>query len=239
LLVTAGLAAVPPVQAAARACTPARVPADVLDLSAWSVTLPRPASPVTVKQPDLATYTEAPDFVTRGCAVQLLAPVTAGTTPNSRYPRAELREMAPDGRRKAAWSSGSGRHELDVDLAFTRLPAGKPHVVGAQVHDAGDDVATLRLEGTKLWITHRDDSHAALVTAGYRLGTRVRMTFVVADDVVRATVDGRPVAAFPDAFDGGYFKAGAYTQANCTNSAPCDPSNAGAVLLYGLRVQHS
>ena len=90
-----------------------------------------------------------------------------------------------------------GRHELDVDLAFTRLPAGKPQVVGAQVHDGSDDIVTLRLEGSKLWISHRNHSHEVLVTDAYRLGTRLHLTFVVQQDEVAAVVDGRLVADHP------------------------------------------
>jgi hypothetical protein len=214
-------------------------PADAVDLRNWSLTLPAPHSPVTVKQPQLATYSAEPFFAVRGCAIQFQTPVNSATTPNSRYPRSELREMTDGGRRKPAWSSSAGRHELDVDLAFTRLPAGKPHVVGAQVHDGSDDIVTLRLEGSKLWITHRNHSHQTLVTDAYRLGTRLRLAFVVQQNMVAAFVDGRLVATIDDTFDGGYFKTGAYVQANCSNSLPCSATNAGAVLVHALAVKHS
>lgn len=225
-----------PTPAPARTCLR---PADVVDLTRWSVTLPAAGAPVTVKQPALATTSVPPYFDTLGCAVRFDAPVTSATTPNSKYPRSELREMTADGRDKAAWSSDTGRHQLDAELAFTRLPAGKPHLVGAQVHDAGDDVTTLRLEGSKLWISEGDHSHGFLVTDAYRLGTRVKLRFVVEHDVVSAYVDGRQVGSFEASFDGGYFKTGAYVQANCSNSAPCDASNGGTVLLYALKVTHT
>src|SRR5689334_10118100 len=166
----------------ARATPPKRTctrPADVVDLTEWAVTLPAAGAPVAVAQPQLARYSSAAFFTARGCTVLLQAPVDAATTPNSKYPRSELREMTDGGRRKAAWSSSVGRHELDVDLAFTRLPAGKPHVVGAQVHDGSDDVTTLRLEGSKLWISDGDHSHGRLVTNDYRLGARIKLRFVV------------------------------------------------------------
>jgi len=35
-----------------------------------------------------------------------------------------------------------------------------------------------------------------------------------------------------------YFKTGAYTQANCEKSDPCDESNYGEVVLYELNVEH-
>jgi hypothetical protein len=214
-------------------------PADVVDLTNWSVTLPAAGAPLTIKQPRLAGYAGGSWFAARGCAIQFAAPVTSATTPNSRYPRSELREMTNGGRAKAAWSSSVGRHELDVDLAFTRLPAVKPQVVGAQVHDATDDVITLRLDGSKLWIAHRDVARTALVTDHYRLGTRLPVRFVVQHDVVRAYVDDRLVAGFKESFTGGYFKTGAYVQANCSNSSPCAATNAGAVQLFQLRTIHS
>jgi hypothetical protein len=60
--------------------------------------------------------------------------------------------------------------------------------------------------------------------------------------------DGRQPGAYyngvlqttiPVSFPTGYFKAGGYTLANCTNSAPCDTSNYGEVVIYGLSVTHS
>ena len=107
------------------------------------------------------------------------------------------------------------------------------------MHDADDDIVTLRLEGSKLWITHRNHSHEVLVTDSYRLGTRLRLKLVVQHDEVAAYVDGRLVATVTDAFEGGYFKTGAYVQANCSNSLPCSATNAGAVLVHALAVKHS
>ncbi len=38
---------------------------------------------------------------------------------------------------------------------------------------------------------------------------------------------------------GGSIKAGAYTQANCGNSDPCDDSNYGEVVIHDITVTHS
>ncbi|SCL17366.1 polysaccharide lyase family 7 protein [Micromonospora inyonensis] len=219
------------------------VPADVLDLTNWKITLPIGASesPTEIKQPTLDSYQISPWFVTAdSCrAVQFRAPVNGVTTSGSSYPRSELREMTSNGTANAAWSSTSGTHTLTVDLAFTRLPATKPHVVGAQIHDGSDDVTVFRLEGTNLYVTNGDTTHHKLVTSGYQLGTRIQVKFVVGGGQVRAYYNGVLQTTLSRSFSGAYFKAGAYTQANCTNSSPCSSDNYGQTLIYGLSVTHS
>jgi hypothetical protein len=122
--------------------------------------------------------------------------------------------------------------------AITHLPNTKRQVVAGQIHDADDDVSVFRLEGSHLYITRGDDSHYKLVTAGYRLGTRFRAGFVVSKGLVRAYYNGVLQATIPTRFSGGYFKAGAYTQANCDKSGPCEASNYGEVVIYRLTVTH-
>jgi hypothetical protein len=136
----------------------------------------------------------------------------------------------------AAWSSISGTHTMTVTEAFTRLPEGNPQVVGGQIHDADEDLAVFRLEGTNLYVTNGDDPHYQLVTSNYVLGTPFEGKFVVGGGVIRAYVDGRLVATINKVFSGAYFKAGAYTQANCGDASPCDRGNLGEVLIYALKV---
>ena len=62
------------------------------------------------------------------------------------------------------------------------------------------------------------------------------MKFVVSDGEIRAFYNDRLIDTIPATFTGGYFKAGAYTQANCTNS--CDTGNYGQVVIYKLDVSH-
>ncbi|WP_428962162.1 polysaccharide lyase family 7 protein [Micromonospora fluostatini] len=219
------------------------VPADVLNLTNWKVTLPTGSSgsPTEIKQPALDSYQVSPYFVTTdSCkAVQFRAPVNGVTTSGSSYPRSELREMANNGTSNASWSSTSGTHTLVVDEAFTALPSTKPHVVGAQIHDADDDVTVFRLEGTSLYITNDNDTHYKLVTSNYQLGTRFQAKFVVSGGQIKAYYNGVLQTTITKSFSGGYFKAGGYTQANCSNSSPCSSSNYGEVKIYGLTVTHS
>jgi hypothetical protein len=161
------------------------------------------------------------------------------TTSGSAYPRAELREMTGNGTKNAAWSSTSGTHTLTVKEAFVKLPAGKPHLVGAQIHGGDDDVTVFRLEGTKLYLTNGDDPHYKLVTADYVLGTPFEAKFVVSGGQIKAYYNGVLQSTLKKSLSGAYFKAGAYTQANCEKSSPCSGSNYGEVHIFDLRVQHS
>lgn len=224
---------------------PCRTPARVLDLRNWKITLPvddpdrEGVQPLEITQPRLNDYAHDPWFVVgeNGEGVRFRAPVNGVTTQNSKNPRSELREMNGSG--LASWSATSGKHTMVIDQAITELPKQRPYVVAGQIHDSEDDVAVFRLEGTKLWLTNGDTTHHRLITDNYVLGTRFQAKFEVSDGEVRAFYDGRLVDTIPADFTGGYFKAGAYTQANCGNSKPCDDSNFGQVTIHRITVTHS
>lgn len=231
-------AEVPPPVAAVGSC---EYPAEVLDLENWYIGLPvgEDEEPTNVEQPELATYSIDPWFTaTPDCAaVRFRAAVNGVTTSGSDYPRSELREMTDSGTTKADWSSTSGTHTMVIEQAITALPEDKPHVVAGQIHDGSDDVSVFRLEGSKLYITDGDDKHE-LVTDDYVLGTRFQAKFVVEDGEIKAYYNGVLRATIPKSFSGGYFKAGAYTQANCEKSSPCGDDNYGEVEIYELSVTH-
>ena len=195
-----------------------------------------------INQPELATYAAPPYFqVTKTCdSVAFRAPVNGITTSGSKYPRSELREMSPDGSETAEWSSSVGAHTFVVNEAFTALPQGKPNLVGVQIHDEDDDVSTFRLEGTSLYITEGDDTHHKLVTNSYVLGTRYEAKYIVSNDVIQAFYNGQLQTTITKKFDKAYFKAGAYTQANCTDyTVQCNGSTYGETTVYSVHVEHS
>ncbi|GGP55190.1 polysaccharide lyase family 7 protein [Saccharothrix coeruleofusca] len=218
-----------------------RYPADVLDLTNWYIGLPigEEEDPTNVEQPELATFSIDPWFrTTPECdGVRFRAAVNGVTTSGSSNPRSELREM--NGSSKAAWSSTSGTHTMVIEQAITALPQDKPHVVAGQIHGGSDDLAVFRLEGTKLYVTNDDDTHHKLVIDDYVLGTKFQAKFVVSDKKIKAYYNGVLQTTISRSFSGAYFKAGAYTQANCSNSSPCDEGNYGEVEIYDLKVTHN
>ncbi|HZE37256.1 MAG TPA: polysaccharide lyase family 7 protein [Stackebrandtia sp.] len=219
-------------------------PSEILDLANWYLTLPTgdEGHPDTVEQPDLDGFTADPYFTANAdCdAVQFQAPVNGVTTENSKYPRSELREM--DGSDEASWSSSEGTHTLVVEEAFTHLPEpgddDRDIVVGAQIHGSDDDVTVFRLEGDQLWSTDEDEPHGTLLDEHYTLGTKFEAKFVVEDGKTHVFYNGEEKATLSKDYDGAYFKTGAYTQANCDNSDPCDESNFGQVEIYSAKVTH-
>jgi len=218
-------------------------PSDILDLTGWKLTLPtgEDEDPTEITQPELATFSARPWFqVDAACdAVRFRAAVNGVTTGGSSYPRAELREMTDDGEDEAAWSTTDGTHTLVVTEAFTALPEDRPYLVGAQVHGGDDDVSVFRLEGSSLYITDGDDRHHHLVTDDYEPGTEFEAKFVAKDGKIDAYFNGRLQTTISHHGDTNYFKAGAYTQANCDNSEPCADDNYGEVRISRIKVTHS
>jgi hypothetical protein len=220
-------------------------PAAAIGLSTgWKLQLPTPTSsgsPVEITQPALKTYNNTPWFTTTSScnAILLRAAVNGATTSNTGYPRSELREMTANGSATKSWPSTSGTHSMVVDQAITHLPKTKPHVMAGQIHDSTSDVTSFRLEGTSLYVTSYNTTHYKLVTSSYQLGTRFQGKFVAHDGKVDVYYNGALKATVNAAFSSGYFKAGDYAQANCTNSSPCDNSNYGEVALYGVTVTHT
>jgi poly(beta-D-mannuronate) lyase len=232
--------------AAAPGLTRCDHPAQVLDLRRWKLTLPYgkdddASHPKEIRQPVLASFASSPWFrPTDDCTgVVFRAAVNAPTTSGSKYPRSELREMNEDGT-NAAWSSIVGTHIMTVTEAFTKLPEGKPHLVGAQIHDDSDDISVFRLEGSNLYVTDGDNPNYKLITDSYVLGTPFEAKFVVSNGTVQAYFNGALQATLHKEFSNAYFKAGAYTQANCERvaPAPCSADNYGETVIYRLDVSH-
>jgi hypothetical protein len=216
-------------------------PADVLNLANWRLGLPIGAdgSPTSIHQPQLATYSVDPWFVTTStCDGVRFRAAVDGVTSGSDHPRSELREMTDGGTTEAAWSSTLGTHTMVIDQAITALPEGKPHVIAGQVHDGGGGISSFRLEGGNLYITNGDTAHHKLVTSDYVPGTKFQAKFVVSGGQVKAYYNGVLQTTIPRSFTGGHFTAGAHTQADCTDSTPCDAGNYGEVRVYGLIVTH-
>ncbi|MEO1497058.1 MAG: polysaccharide lyase family 7 protein [Planctomycetota bacterium] len=220
-------------------------PAEVLDLARWKLTLPydtrRAGNPDEVLQPELATFTDPTCFYAEqldgdGPAVVFRAACDGLGTVNSKYPRSELRQMAPGGEDEIGWATDDGGvHTLEVDLAVTHLPTRKPHVVCVQVHDAEDDVLMLRVEGKKLLLERCQDGDLRLVS-DYELGTRLCLKIEASDGRLRAWHDDEQVMDWPIVKRGCYYKLGCYTQSS--REIEADPGEYGEVRVYAAEVVH-
>ncbi len=220
----------------------AKPPSEVLDLSCWKLTLPvdtnRPGQPDEIDAAQLSGFVEAPFFTTTndGAGVVFRAPCAGITTKNSRFARSELRELNPDGRTPAGWSTTDPvRHVLTARLAITALPSVKPHVVCAQIHDAEDDLLMIRLEGRKLFI-ERNEVGDVRLQSDYVLGTPFDLRIEAGDGRVRVSQGGKPALDWMVQRSGCYFKAGCYTQSSVAKGDR--PDAAGEVVVYQLQVAH-
>jgi hypothetical protein len=225
-----------------------QVPAQVLDLRLWKITLPLPnpsnsSSPWEILQPQLGNFQSAPWFqIAPDGGILFRAPVNGTTTSGSSYPRSELREMTGDGRQLASWSSTSGTHTMFIDQAITAVPATKRHIVVGQIHDSSDDVIVIRLEYPNLHVDLGGDN-VAVLDPDYTLGERFTVQFVVSGGRTSIFYNGSstPAHTLTRSYSRAYFKAGAYTQSNCSRengAALCNANNYGEVIIYGLGVTH-
>lgn len=229
--------------------SPLTCPAQKFDLSSWEITLPiesdnNSQSPLIIRQPQLAKYQNNPWFMLTpdNSGIIFRAPVNAPTTPNSNYPRSELREMTDNGTTEAFWSSVSGIHSLILDEAITAVPKKKSAVVAGQVHGDDDDILFIRLEYPKLYIA-RGGKNVFTLNDNYTLGQRFKIKIVASDGKFMFYYNGNnfPVHTLDKKVNKAYFKAGVYTQSNCkTEGSPdlCNENNYGEVIIYNLSVDH-
>ncbi|OGI28546.1 MAG: hypothetical protein A2288_03345 [Candidatus Moranbacteria bacterium RIFOXYA12_FULL_44_15] len=224
--------------------TVADCPAEVVNLANWKQTLPIGDSkkPKEIFQPALADYSLDPYFRVDSAGDKIIcrAPVNGVTTSNSGYPRSELREMINGGKDQASWSTSSGTHTMTIEQAITAVPETKKHVVAGQIHGSDDDIIAIRLEYPKLFVDINGKAGPTL-DANYILGKKFTVKLAAADGQIKVYYNGNatPVHTLKKKASGCYFKAGAYTQSNCSKEKNCSDSNFGEVAIYDLSVDHS
>ncbi|TWF79380.1 alginate lyase [Pseudonocardia hierapolitana] len=221
-----------------RAQGAATKPGDLLDLANWFLTLPvgPEGDPDSIDQPELLDYrSDWFDLTPDGTGVVFRAPAGGVTTKNSKYSRSELREMR--GEEKAAWSNTKGVHTLESRQAITKVPSVKPEVSATQIHDGGDDVMQIRLEGSTLVAQYADGAEQVVIDQDYRLGTPYDLRIVAADGRITVFYDGEQRAEIERSGSSWYWKVGAYTQSNPERGD--DPDALGEVVVYSLRIEHT
>ncbi len=216
-----------------------RLPADLIDLDDWYLTLPtgEEGDPDDVHPPDLTSFFDSDWFRLNDKRDGVVFRANAGgvTTENSKYPRSELREMR--GGEHASWSNETGTHTMSLRQAVTRLPDVKPHVVTAQIHGGDDDVMLVRLEGETLMAQYDDGASEIVIDPAYRLGTPYDLRIVAADGRIEVFYNDELAAEIPRSGSGWYFKAGSYLQSNPERGD--SPDAVAEVVIYSLRVEHS
>jgi hypothetical protein len=216
------------------------IPAKLIDLSCWKLTLPvdteRPGTPDEILQPELAGFSKRPYFhadSTRGALI-LRAPCGGVPTKGSNYPRCELREMNADGRTPAAWGIGGDTvHVLVMRAAVTAVPAARKHLVVAQIHDARNDVLMIRLESPK-FIIERSGQPDIVLEPKYRLGDPFELRIEAGESRIAVWWNGDMKLDEPTTRPGCYFKAGCYTQSNPDKGDSAE--SFGEVAIYELQV---
>lgn len=219
------------------------LPSQILNLTNWKLTLPigQSEKPVEIENPKLETYSIDPWFVAlegQG-AVRFRASVNGVTTSGSDYPRSELREMNGD-KTKASWSSDEGEHEMFLDQAITAVPKIKKDVVVGQIHDGDKDIIVIRLNYPNLHI-RVDGKDVFTLDSDYVLGKKFKIKFAVKDNFTKVYYNGgnEPVFILNKKYDNSYFKAGIYTQSNCSKEKSyCNNDNFGEVEIYNVNLNH-
>src|SRR5690348_7094655 len=165
--------------------------ARVMDAADWYLTLPTGSKgkPDTVQPAQLADYSSKWFHATpEKDGIVFTANAGGVTTSGSSYPRTELREM--NGSKLAAWSNTRGTHTLTVRQAVTALPAAKPEVVTAQIHDSEDDVMEVRLESGKLIASYNDGRTDVTLDPKYTVGTPYDLTITASGGRIRVAYNG-------------------------------------------------
>lgn len=226
-----------------------------VDLNLWKIGLPigRFATVLEVLPPFLGRgYSNPPYFVPNADgSLDFFAPVTGQRSPNSSYPRSELREMNADGS-EASWQIGDQEQELTAELTVTRAPGNGRMIIG-QIHADDDGPVQTVLEwqgvegrpGTVHVSTriHPDDdaSERFVLASEIPWGSRFRYRIKVGlDDVVTVTIAGPGIGVKAAAVRISpawrtlrqYFKAGVYVQDNVGTDA-----EGGGARFHGIRIR--
>nr|WP_311314990.1 polysaccharide lyase family 7 protein [Streptomyces sp. TML10] len=217
---------------------PQAAPGGGIDLSIWQLQEPvgSPGSPTTVAASRLqGGFQDSYFFPDSDGALTFWSPEQGVTTPNSKYPRSELRETAE-------WPLG-GTHRMSASLRVVSVTSS---VCVGQIHLGSGGSSTKPL----LELYYQSNGDIVLGTENSPAGGQTRHTVghvpmgekwsytigVSGGDTIDLTVDGS-TTHYPidDSFKSyqQYFKAGAYNQ-----SASGSSTNGAKVAFYALTVSH-
>jgi hypothetical protein len=228
-------------------------PGGNFDLSLWALQEPigSPGSPTTIGPSALEGPTGFQDryFFTDPAdgAMTFWDPENGVTTPNSSYPRSELRELSDDGS-GANWPI-AGTNTLAATVAVTEVPdhvcIGQIHVGAAieaglapstkpllELYYAKSGAITLGIENSPAG--NQTVHTIANVPLGQKFSYAIELT---GQGTITLAIDGVPSSfTMPSSFGGygAYFKAGDYDQTVGT-----DATVGARVKFYALKVSHA
>jgi hypothetical protein len=228
--------------------TPSLPPGGNFNLSTWQLQLPiGDQGPQTIGMEQLVSGFSNPYFYTdkRDGALTFWCPEKGVHTPNSHYPRSELREMNTNNS-PANWDV-EGNHTLSATLMVVKVPH---NVTIGQIH-IGSPLRSGLAPSTKPLVELYYHSNGDIVVgienspAGGQtvhtlgnvpLNTKFTYQIKANGSALTVSINGVPHAyTMPASFNGygEYFKAGAYIQ-----STGNDASVGALVKFYALRVTH-
>lgn len=221
----------------------AELPADILDLRSWQLSLPVPSAsdaerPTEVRQPQLSTFALGPFFTLNGGGDGVLfrAPAGGVTAEDSNDPSTVLRETTYGGAQLAAWSTRVGSHSLLIRQAIVALPAdGSRAIVGAIRHRDRESVR-IRLDQKRLFV-EAEGEEPALLEADYRLGTPFTVKLVAGASTIAVYYEdlGFPKLTVPRQADDCYFEAGVQLQ---TKQERVGADAYAEVVIWQLQLEH-
>jgi hypothetical protein len=222
-------------------------PGGNFDLSGWALQLPigSPGSPTTIPPSQLKGangYTNPAYFWTdkNDGSMTFWDPESGVTTPNSNFPRTELREMNANGS-AADWSL-SGTHRLSARL---RIVSVTKSVCVGQIHLGSGGPSTKPLlelyyapnGDITLGTENSPDGGQTRHPVGHvSLGTQWNYVIAISGGRIQLTINGSTTSySIPSSFNQyrQYFKAGDYNQ-----SASSSTTNGAKVKFYALQVSH-
>ena len=233
---------------AATTLNPGVAPGGNFDLSVWELQLPvgSPGSPTTIPPSQLegaSGYQNPAYFWTdkNDGSMTFWDPESGVTTPNSSFPRSELREMNSNGS-AADWTL-AGNHTLSAELRVVSVTS---NVCVGQVHLGTGGTSTKPLaelyyhsNGNIYLGTENSPSGGQTLHSITNVALGAHWTYVinVSGNTLNLTVNGRTTSySIPASFNAyhQYFKAGDYNQ-----SASSSTTNGAKVKFYSLTVSHS
>lgn len=178
-------------------------PGDILNVKGWKLTLPTGKPPTEIVDPEKPI---SPYYAVKDKAVQFFTPCNGTHTPNSKYPRTELRCLKDFHKN----TKNSFTYTACVDV----LPNVKKDVCVGQIHDSKQKIVEVVVSGSKIF-TRDDKSNYPSLDDNYKLGTQFTILLEVEAGHVRVTYNGKFINIIvpPSTDTMWYWKLGCYAQA--------------------------